>query len=100
MKTWDWREDDNTDGDRCICKGTKLSVFEKGSGSRIADLCCGWPGRDQDAHARLITAAPELLAACKLLLSLDDSLHMGERHGCTIAFLGAFDAIGKAEGRF
>ncbi len=41
-------------------------IFAEGVGQRVADAY--WPCDEQEANARLIAAAPDLLAACEAIL--------------------------------
>jgi hypothetical protein len=75
---------------------------------RLFSECVAFETGEFEANARLIAAAPELLAALKMaigsLLHLKkQSAHLGEDHAehaadC-MAFRAAYEAINKAEGR-
>jgi hypothetical protein len=64
----------------------------------------GWVGRtrsqsQQDADARVMAAAPELLASCKALLDMIDDAQNGARHTNPVSvYSRASDAIKAAEG--
>lgn len=53
-----WRVDDNGDGTSCITAGRGCDVADTRSSV------------DEPANASLISAAPDLLAACKAILAL------------------------------
>ena len=50
--------------------GDCLRVIQSGSGATIAKMSKDWPGIDIEANARLIAAAPALLAALKAILDV------------------------------
>jgi hypothetical protein len=93
------------DGDYlCVCEG---EVNDCGEREEIATLACNRPSHRhcQPDNARLIAAAPELLAACKRLArDLDMVLW---KDGCGYTLCGSpsgalnylLDVIAKAEGR-
>lgn len=47
-----------------------VTIYSEPTGKRIADTC--WLNSSNDPNARLISAAPDLLASLKLVLSLYD----------------------------
>lgn len=93
-----WKARVNPDGGRLSVEGADGTAVVAGCG------CCDSPWTDKahaEANARLIAAAPDLLAACKALLQFEDA-EIGESGGeledsmRAVAMIRA--AIAKAEG--
>ncbi len=63
----------------------------------VAYIPCDVQRVEQEANARLITAAPELLAALKSMVQDDDRLYYGRQPNPDTH--GARAAIAKAEGK-
>ena len=75
--------------------GKHMAVGREGDDMLIA--VCGTPGfATSEADARLIAAAPDLLAACKAMLELTETDH-GDSEETDAAFDLARAAIAKAE---
>lgn len=86
--------------------GTYWEVWSNGDFGRIGDACASSASRPEhgslelgEANARLMAAAPDLLAACKGLL---DAIHDSMTHAAQAAHAEQIDAaraaIAKAEG--
>jgi hypothetical protein len=86
--------------DQCVGKGEMLICdvkrYEPMSGGNTGFPYCG-SFEEMNANARLIAAAPELLAALKNLMPLWDRDDV--RDGYAAEFTAAEDAIAKAEGK-
>jgi len=80
-----------------------LKAFDGKTRSMLIDLCARVPYRSKDAaptethNARLIAAAPELLDALKVLLSLHDS-QVDTADAWNVSMEEARTAISKATG--
>ena len=84
--------DDEIDGRKCA---VVQPIYSQNNGGVVTAIC---PGIDRRANARLIAAAPDLLAALKWAVDqLAEPLH-GDGSSYGRQYLWAKDAIAKARG--
>lgn len=83
-----------------VARGVSITMSD-GSGARVAVSDDGWPNATQDANARLIASAPEMLAALKnICLTYEaERKHNGRAGDPSDSLEDARAAIARAEGR-
>ncbi len=80
-------------------------IILSGSGARIAQMNVGWPDNEIKANANLISAAPKMYKALKLLLDGSELDPKNPKRTWTRqtpsseAIIAGFKALAKAEGK-
>lgn len=89
----------HTHGPWMVESSAVQTLIVNDEGFHIAEPFGGLLDNEQEANARLIAAAPELLAALELLLAWGrDNLSPVHNPGCHPLLLAAHEAIAKAKG--